>query len=73
MYYGPDSLVSVMTGSSGVDSYHKSRIFFSSLCSDQLWTPPSLLSNGHLRARFLGGVKRLGHDANHSSSISAEA
>jgi hypothetical protein len=43
--------------------------FFSSLCPDRLWGPPSLLSTGY-RA-FSLGVKWPGHEADHSPQSSA--
>jgi len=46
-------------------------IFSSSLRPDRLWNPPSLLSNGYQGALSLG-VKRQGHEADHSPPSSAE-
>jgi hypothetical protein len=40
-------------------------------CEDQLWGPPSLLSNEY-RASFPGGKARPGRDAYHSPPSSAE-
>jgi hypothetical protein len=48
-----------------------SRMFCSPRRPDQLWGPPSLLSNGDRRA-LSPGVKRQGPEAEHSPPASAE-
>jgi hypothetical protein len=40
--------------------------FFSSLCPDWLWGPPSLLSSGYWGLFLPLGVKGPGHEADHS-------
>jgi len=44
--------------------------FFPSPCPERLWNPPSLLSNGY--EGFFLGVKRPGHEAEHSPPSGAE-
>jgi hypothetical protein len=42
--------------------------FLQLLCPDQLWGPPSLLSNGYWES-FLGGKARPGRDADHTHHL----
>jgi hypothetical protein len=72
-----DSSVTIATGyglddrGEGVRVPVGSRAFSSPRRPDRLWSPPNLLSNGH-RGFFLLGVKRPGHEADHSPPASAE-
>jgi hypothetical protein len=72
-----DSAVGIATGyvlddrGVGVRVPVWSRIFTSSCCPDRLWGPPNLLSNVNGRALF-PGLKRSGHEADHSPPTSAE-
>jgi hypothetical protein len=47
------------------------RFFSSSEHLDQLWGPPSLLVKGY-QGLFTLGIKRLGHEADHSPTSSVE-
>jgi hypothetical protein len=60
--YGLDGLGSI----SGM-----ARLFSCPQRPDPLWGPPSLLSNGY-QPQFPQGVKRPGHEADHSHPSSAE-
>jgi hypothetical protein len=51
---------------------NSARFFFSPQRPDQLWGPPSLLSNGYRGGEISSGVKRQGHEANHSPRSTAE-
>jgi hypothetical protein len=74
-----DSAVGIATGY-GLDDREvkvgvpvESRIFSSPHRPDQLWGPPNLLSNGYSGGGALSpGVKRPGHEADHSPPTSAE-
>jgi hypothetical protein len=52
----------------GVRSPAEAKDFSSSLCPNQLWGPPSLLSNGY-RGSFHGSKARPGRDADHSPHL----
>jgi hypothetical protein len=52
----------------GYDRGRGRGFFLSPLCPDQLWDPPSVLSNGY-RGSFLGGKVRPGRDADHSPNL----
>jgi hypothetical protein len=68
-----NSSVGIATGY-GVDSLGSipgsARVFSSPRCPDQLSGPTSLLSNGY--QGLSPGVKRQGHEADHSPPCSAE-
>jgi hypothetical protein len=72
-----DSVVCIATGQGlddrgvGVRVPVKSRIFSSPRHPDQIWGPPSLLSNEYGGGSF-HGLKRPGREADHSSPTSAE-
>jgi hypothetical protein len=72
-----DSIVDIATGYGlgdqgvGVRVPVGSRIFSSPCHPDWLWGPPSFLLNGY-QGLFPGGVKRSGHEADHSPQTSAK-
>jgi hypothetical protein len=55
-------------GRPGFRSPAEVKDFSYSLCPDQPWGPPSLLSTGY-RGSFPGGKARLGNDADHSPHL----
>jgi len=58
-------------GQLGFDSWQGQEFFSLPPCPDQLWDPPSFLSNEY-QVLFLWGVKLPGRDADHSPPCRAE-